>query len=387
MGLARTTSNTLLLLGLVAGCRAEDAQRGDTVVVRPDASVAPEDAGGKPAPDASLLRDAAADALDRPSKLTVHPRAGAEQDDATAPAGPALVLDSGAPAADVLGWMHAALFSGSAHGDLVVLNAASGNAASALLAAASFRSVQTLSLDDEASASDMAMAAGILDRAEAVWFEGGDQAKYVRWKGSPLMAAVQQVYARGGAVGGSSAGMIILGNAVNDALLTLSENLTSARLLRDPFDPELHFTQNVLQLAPLARTITDPHFSAQDRMGRLAAFMARQVQGAAGFRGIAVDDGVAFAIDRTGLGVRIGAGSGSVYVVRGGVPSQLLAGQPLRYEGLRVRRLNHPSHRYDLLDDCGAGLDYTLDIDGSAEPPYSTDPYQSGTLHSDCPAP
>ncbi len=48
-----------------------------------------------------------------------------------------------------------------------------------------------------------------VDGADAVLFAGGDQANYARWKGSALMRAVQAVYARGGFVGGGSAGLAI----------------------------------------------------------------------------------------------------------------------------------------------------------------------------------
>ncbi|RYZ65895.1 MAG: hypothetical protein EOP08_06005, partial [Proteobacteria bacterium] len=244
----------------------------------------------------------------------------------------------------------------------------------------------TLSLGDGAIRADFVAAAEIVDRAEAVWFEGGDQARYVRWKGTELLAAVQRLHAHGGAIGGSSAGMIILGQAVNDALSTLSENLTTSRLLRDPFDPELQNLLGEVQLGPLVGTITDPHFSTQDRMGRLATFMARQVEGPAGFRGLAVDDGVALAIDAHGVGRRLGAeAGGSVYVVRGGQPARLSPGQPLRYDDLAVRRLDRASHRYDLRRNCGEALAYRLDVDGALESPYSVPPYASGAPLSDCP--
>lgn len=369
-----------LLLGCVAGaCTSDPALRSPTPQLDagaapiPDAAPAPADAGptdaATPEPDAAL------------AKLTVYPRRGAAADDVGTPAGPALALDSGA--SEVLEWMQSAIFPGQAgRGDLVVLTAAGGDGAASYLAAGGFHSVQTLSLADDPVPADYAAAARILDRAEGVWFEGGDQAKYVRWQGSPLLAAVQRVYDRGGVVAGLSAGMIILGSAVNDALLTVSENLTTARLLANPFDPELHFTQSLFTFPPLTGTITDPHFSAQDRMGRLATFVARQVTGPAGYRGIAVDNGAAFGIAQ-GVGRRIGSG-GSVYIARGGVPERLVAGQPLRY-ALTVHRLATAEHSYDLANDCGTALVYALTVDGAAAPPYSTDPYTSGTLASTCP--
>lgn len=388
--MARARSRWCPLVALLLfGCDGDNVSPGtspDAATLAADASTS-NDASAPDAAPADASADADADAApEAPSLLIVHPRVGATNDDPTPPAGPGLVLDSGAANADLLGWMRQLLFPSGPHGDLVVLTATAADSAAGMFDATTFRSAQTLSVPDGATRGDYAAAADILARAEAVWFVGGDQAKYVRWKDTALMTAVQGIYERGGVVGGSSAGMIILGSAVNDALLTLSENLTTTRLLADPFDADLHFTRDMLRFAPLAGTITDPHFSTQNRMGRLVTFMARQIEpGVGSFRGIAVDDGVALAIDAHGVGVRIGQGTGSIYVVRGGVPTQLQAGQPLRYDGLRVRRLRQAEHRYDLVRDCGSGLDYSLDVNGALEAPYSTDPYSSGVAASDCP--
>lgn len=350
-----------------------DAGRSDAAVPQP------RDAAASDYADATLATDAALD------KLTIHPRHGAATDDRTLPAGPGLALDSGAPMGELFAWLQSTPYPAQpGHGDLVVLTATGDDAAASLLG--SFGSAQTLSLADVPSPADDAAAAAVLARAEAVWFVGGDQAKYVRWAGSALLLAVQGVYDRGGVVGGSSAGMIILGSAVNDALLTTSESLTTARLLANPFDPDLHFTRDLFRFAPLAGSITDPHFSTQDRMGRLVTFMARQVEGAAGYRGLAVDDGVALVI-AGGVGRRLGTGAGSVYVVQGGAPERLVAGQSLRYAELHVRRLASAQHGFDFARGCGTTLAYELTVDGATSTPYSTHPYASGTPASDCPTP
>ena len=342
-------------------------------------NVSVDDASVEDANDAAV-EDAPADSA-TPTRFT--PRHGAQEDDTTPPQGPTLVLDSGTSPSVFAQWMHTALFPNAEdrHGDLVVLTAYAHDGAPALLTHG-FRSAQTLALDASATPADYAAAAAILARAEAVWFEGGDQAAYVRWQSTPVLAAVQGVYDRGGAVGGLSAGMIILGSAVNDALLTLSENLTSARLLADPFDAELHFSHDLLRFAPLAGTITDPHFRGAGRMGRLATFMARNVGDGAGFRGIGVDDGAALAIDRHGLGRRLG--QNAVHVVHGGRPSRLAPATPLLYAGLRVLHLHTDDDWFDFNRDCGEGSVITLDVDGAAAPPYSVDPYTGGVRRSTC---
>ena len=48
--------------------------------------------------------------------------------------------------------------------------------------------------------------------AEAVWLAGGDQSNYVNyWQGTPVEDGLHALVARGGAIGGISAGMAVLG--------------------------------------------------------------------------------------------------------------------------------------------------------------------------------
>ncbi len=70
-----------------------------------------------------------------------------------------------------------------------------------------FSSVQTVLIPPCAARAISIGPRTIVDGADAVFFAGGDQAHYVVWKGSALIAAVKRVYARGGIVGGGSAGL------------------------------------------------------------------------------------------------------------------------------------------------------------------------------------
>lgn len=70
-------------------------------------------------------------------------------------------------------------------------------------------------------------------RAEMVFFAGGDQRDYVRsFRGTRVEAAVEPVHARGGGVGGTSAGLAIQSEFVYDAC---QGSATSAEALADPF--------------------------------------------------------------------------------------------------------------------------------------------------------
>jgi cyanophycinase-like exopeptidase len=183
--------------------------------------------------------------------------------------------------------------------------------------------------------------------------------------------------------------MIILGSSVNDARVTLSENITTPVAVADPYDARIHFTQGLLLFPPLARCITDPHFSGRDRMGRLSAFMARQVKdgfAAPDVLGVGVDDGAALAIDKNGLGRRLAASDGpAVFVVRGAAPEVAAAGMPLVYRGLHVVKLASGADSFDFTLRCGNGAAQDFDVDGTAAPPYAPSVYQSSATRDVCP--
>ncbi|NOU27805.1 MAG: hypothetical protein HOO96_07875 [Polyangiaceae bacterium] len=377
----------VLLVGLGAACSSTAPTPMPTPTPTPSADAGPEAASSidsGPDAEASDAAEATSDAL------RVFGRKGDLTDDALPPSGPGIVLDGGFEGTVTRTWIHATVSGGAAsRGDVVVLTPQASDAAGSWVQVASFHSAQTVALLDGATAADYRAAAAIVAGAEVVWFTGGDQAKYVAWKGTPLMAAVQRVYDRGGVVGGSSAGMIILGSSVNDATKTLSENITTKLAVADPYDPVIHFTQDILRLGPLGRCITDPHFIGRDRMGRLGMFMARQVKD--GFAtpdvlGIGVDDGAALAIDKNGIGRRLADGAApGVYVVKGGAPDVAQSGQPLVYGALRVVKLAGSSDSYDFVRRCGNGAAQTFGIDGNALPPYPASVYAAGAETEACP--
>lgn len=338
----------------------------------------PTVSGTAPAPeDASAPVDAAipVDAAE-PLTLTAYPRRGSQADDTSAPKGPGLVMMGGGPDVDAaFVWAHDLVVGSKARGaDVVVLRATGADGYDAYLdGLAQFNSVQTLKIPAKATSTDLAFAARVVGAAEIVFFAGGNQGDYVAWAGSPLMRAVQGVYDRGGVVGGTSAGTAILGASVNDATLVISESITSKTMMTDPYDPSVHFTQNMLVFPPLARTITDMHFAERDRMGRLVGFMARQVADGvvAGplptVYGVAVDEDTALVIDpaRSGRIFRQ-RGAGAVYVVRGGAPDRAVRGQPLVYRDLTVHKLDSDAARYDFARHCGTGRTFPLTAVGSA---------------------
>lgn len=326
--------------------------------------------------------------------ITVYPRVGSPTDSTITPQGPGLVVMGGGNDVDTaFVWMHDTIAGSSAvsAGDVTVLRATGANAYDAYIAGLTkFNSVQTLVIPTPASASDLSTAAAIIDKAEVVFFTGGNQADYVGWKGSALMTAVAAVYQRGGAIGGTSAGAAVLGQFIFDSVTATSGNVASADAVANPFEATISFTRNMLPLTILNDAITDPHFVVRDRFGRLAAFMARQLaDGAASgvVHGIGVDEGNAIVIGKDGIGTlkQYTHGSGSAFVITGGAPTTISAGQPLVYPMLTVTRLDADGQTYDFNAWCGNTTTYRVGVDGTATPIYNpASPYTAPGVAGTC---
>jgi cyanophycinase len=141
-------------------------------------------------------------------------------------------------------------------------------------------SVATLIVPHHAAAIDPTVS-GIIRHAEAVFIAGGDQARYVNfWRGTPVQEAINADIAEGKPIGGTSAGLAILGEfsygALNDP--PDDSSLSSADALRDPFFARITLVRNFLKIPLLQNIITDSHFAKRDRMGRSLVFLARLIQ-------------------------------------------------------------------------------------------------------------
>jgi cyanophycinase len=244
--------------------------------------------------------------------------------------------------------------------DVVVLRASGGNGYNDYLYAMhGVDSVETLVITDLASASD-ARVVDAVRHAEYVFFAGGDQCNYVRlFKPGPIAAALRDLYARGGAIGGTSAGMAIMGAAIYDACNDASA--TSANALRDPYNDEISFTYRLFDFPYLGDVITDTHFAQRDRMGRLLAFLARQVreQRKPSALGIASNEKTAVLVDGHGLATVVGAGP-AYFVLADHFPERALPEQPLTYCGFRLWRVA-AGQTFDLAHRPTTG-DYGVDV-------------------------
>lgn len=174
-----------------------------------------------------------------------------------------------------------------------------------------------------------------IDRAEVVWFAGGDQCNYIRWvKGTRTERAVERLYRRGGGVGGNSAGLAIQGDVAYDACPDVSAK--SADVLMNPFSRDVSLSTGFFAWPPLKNTITDTHFRQRDRFGRTLVFLARTyAQRHHRIDALGVDEQTSVVVGPSGKGRVYGAGS-AYLVVADHAADVLRPGTPLTYRGFKV---------------------------------------------------
>ena len=195
-------------------------------------------------------------------------------------------------------------------------------------------SVETLVITsrEEAEAPDVEET---IRNAEVIFFAGGDQCNYVRYfKGGRVERAVEAVHARGGGVGGTSAGLAIQGEFSYDGC---AGSAKSADALADPYHKEITFTYDFFRWPHMRGTITDTHFVERDRLGRTLAYLARQIQDGKAKKvlSVAVNAKTSLVVNKRGL-ARV-LGEGPVYfILADHKPERCAPGQPLSFSGYKI---------------------------------------------------
>ncbi len=225
--------------------------------------------------------------------------------------------------------------------DVVVLAASAPSSGSPtpecdkIIALNNVNACETITITQASGANDSGATAAV-QNAEIVYFAGGDQCNYVGWKGSSVFSAVKGVVARNGGVGGGSAGLAIQGSYVYDAC---SGSVTSSEALANPYRRSITFTYDYFSWQHLGQVITDSHFAQRDRMGRLMAFVCRQIKDGktSAAYGLGVDENTVVLVDKNGLGTVYG---GAAYVVLGDhAPEQCVSRQPLSYSNFKLWKI------------------------------------------------
>jgi cyanophycinase len=264
-------------------------------------------------------------------------------------------------------------------GDFLVLRASGDDAYNSYVnGMCRLNSVATLVVPDQQTAKDPAVAE-IIRNATAVFISGGDQAHYIRgWKGTPVQDALNSNIAAGKPIGGTSAGLAVLGEFVYGALGDAPDgnDLTSNDVLSNPYFERVTLVRGFLQVRHLENLLTDSHFAKRDRMGRSLGFLARIMQDGWSKepREVAIDERSALLVEPDGKGTVTGSGKGVYFIRPTQKPGICNRGEPLNFQRINVYRVPAGGH-FDLTSWTGdGGTAYVLSVkDGKIESTQAND--------------
>ena len=238
-------------------------------------------------------------------------------------------------------------------------------------------SVATVLIPNRTAAIDPFVVQAI-SHASALFIAGGDQANYINfWQGTPVQTALNEAIRRGVPIGGTSAGLAVLGEYAYTAQVDKPDdpNLESKTALADPFGPRITLAHNFLEIPILKNILTDSHFARRDRMGRLLAFLARlnAPDGnplpalVSGIRGIGVEQGAVVLVEPGGKAAIIGHGN-AYFVDTRSATGKVVRATPLTFGDYCIAKVT-PGHSFNLATWTGEATLYKLSV-------------QAGVVHS-----
>ena len=240
-------------------------------------------------------------------------------------------------------------------------------------------SVETLVVDTVTKAnSDYVQWA--IENAELVFIAGGDQAEYLnKWLGTKVETGLQNAYARGSVLGGSSAGNHVLGDFVYDPDGVAA--VTSTEAIANPYRGSMGMSSYLVDMPIMYDIVTDTHFYQRDRMGRAMAFMARLRQDGRTSKifGVACDQsGASIFIDKNRLGTVDIDGNNYCYIMwetGSTTRNQVTSGQPLIYKNVSRTRLSQ-GQTFNFATNATNGSTINLSVDGTKSTPFTpSNPY------------
>lgn len=272
----------------------------------------------------------------------------------------------------------------SGGGDLVVLRSHGGDDYNPYIQKlCKLNSVATLIIPSRAAA-EAPFVADKLRHASALFIAGGDQGEYTTfWKNTPVQSELNRSIARGVPIGGTSAGLAVLGQFIYTSLGDKPDdpNLDAKTALADPFGPRITLDQDFLDIPLLKDVITDTHFARRNRMGRLLVFLARlREEQSPNIRAIAVDERSAVLVEPSGEARVVGPGRGAWFIGTSAAHGNLArsrpgeASEPLTFGPYNVQHVA-PSRTFNLKTWSGNAIPYTLNIQSgqiTANPPHSS---------------
>jgi cyanophycinase len=250
------------------------------------------------------------------------------------------------------------LLDRSGGGDVLVLRASGADGYNDYIAGlGQVDSVESVVCHDRQAAFEAELVEKV-DSAEAIFFAGGDQGNYLEyWRGTPLQAALQRAIERNVPVGGTSAGLAVLGDPVFAAP---EGEVFSPDVLANPFHSSIELEPAFLATGHLRGIVTDTHFSQRERLGRLIGFVSRSHADGRACRGLGVDEKTALLVNEDGLGTVVGRNA-VVLVELQEPPAVCSQGKPLSVADVQVRRLR-AGDTLQLSDWSGAGQVQTYSV-------------------------
>ncbi len=188
-------------------------------------------------------------------------------------------------------------------GDILVLRASGSDGYNTYLFSelgVTVNSVETIVFNNAQASSDTYVLDKI-QKAEAIWFAGGDQWDYISyWRNSAVSALINSgISNRKIVIGGISAGMAILGG---NYFTAENGTISSQTALLNPMSSLVTVSnQAFLEVPYLNDVVTDTHYDNPNRKGRHVVFMANALTNSDEIHGIACDEYVAVCIDTLGI--------------------------------------------------------------------------------------
>ena len=183
-----------------------------------------------------------------------------------------------------------------------------------------------------ASANDSALYRFIIQH-DGIFLRGGDQAQYyAKWKNTLVHRAIEEVFRRGGVVGGTSAGEMVLGAAAY-----LSGNSDTGNLLRNP-SQSITIVDDFLNL--LSGVLAESHTNERGRIGRLPVFMAYYKRNTGReITGVGVDANTAICIAPDGIGEVMGGSAVTILRWNSDTPYSIENGKSFSMKNLKYDQL------------------------------------------------
>jgi cyanophycinase len=297
-------------------------------------------------------------------------RVGSSTDARVAPRAGFALMGGGEDLDEAFLWLCAR----ASQGDLLVLRATGDDEYNPYIQRlCHLNSVATLVIPNRVAANDPFVARTIR-RASAVFISGGDQAKYINfWMNSPVESALNTDAVRGVPIGGTSAGLAVLGEWAYSAQGDKPDdpNLDGKTAIANPFGPRITLVRGFLRIPILHGIVTDTHFARRNRMGRLLVFLARLnnpagkllLPSAPHVRGIGVEQEAAVLVEPDGSSTVVGHGD-AYFLDASAASGTLQRNEPLAYGPYRIQKVT-PGHHFNLNAWSGDAVHYQLTVKDS----------------------